>query len=515
MRLEVLLEEIREIEAVGRPASGTAVDFTACADDHRSSGAGSLFAALRGARHDGHQWAAEALERGASGVLLDNPVLARDLARRFPSQAVLLTQDTRKALGPVAAAIYGHPSRRLRAAAVTGTNGKTTTAFLLESVFRTADLPTALIGTVEVRWPGHVEEAAQTTPGAVTLQSWLARAVKAGARSLAIEISSHALDQRRTDGLELDCAVFTNLTRDHLDYHRTLEHYFESKARLFTALLPASSKERKVAVINLDDPLGAELVRRVPAGIRTLTFSREASAGADVYPETATISAGGISSVIRSPQGAITLRSRLTGAFNLSNLLGAFAAGAGMGFPLETVARGLELALPPPGRLERVDGPGGFELFVDYAHTPDAVENVLSTLRPLTAGKLITVFGCGGDRDATKRPKMAAAAARFSDAVILTSDNPRTESPARILDDCEAGFREASFPVLGSGRGYLRIPERRDAIREAIRMARPGDIVAICGKGHETYQIVGTEKFPFDDRLEAGEAMKLKQEGRL
>ncbi len=520
MRLEVLLSAFREIELAGvhpdRPAVPLSAEITSVADDHRQAGAGALFAALRGAKHDGHAWAAEALSKGAAGVLVDRPEVARELAARFPGKAVLLTKDTRHVLGPLAAAVCGNPSRRLKVAAVTGTNGKTTTAFLLESVFEAAGLPAALVGTVEVRWPGHVEEAAQTTPGAVTLQGWLSKAVGAGAKSLSIEISSHALDQRRADGLEIDAAIFTNLTRDHLDYHQTMDHYFESKAKLFTGLLANSPKRPRVAVINADDPLGMELVKRLgslPGGIeQTLVFAREKRDGANVYPVRSELTAQGISADVVTPFGTLPLRSRLLGSYNLSNLLGAMAAGLGLGIAPEQVARGLELAPPPPGRLERVESNdargAGIEVLVDYAHTPDALENVLATLKPLAKGRLITVFGCGGDRDATKRPRMAEAAARFSDIAVLTSDNPRTEDPEKILDACEKGF--GNFTSYSGSKGYLRIRDRRAAIGEAVRLAGAGDIVVIAGKGHETYQIIGTEKFPFDDRVEAQSALGLK-----
>lgn len=511
MRLEVLLSSFREIGLAG-PPPGSSVEFTSCADDHRIAGEGSLFVALRGARHDGHVFAAEALSRGATGALIDRPEVAADLAARFPGRAILRASDIRRILGPVASAINGYPSRHLKVAAVTGTNGKTTTAFLLESIFRVAELSPALVGTVETRWPGHSEESAQTTPGAALLQSWLAKAVAAGARSLSIEVSSHALDQYRADGLEVDCAVFTNLTQDHLDYHATLDHYFGSKAGLFTRLLANSPKPSRASVINGDDPYGQKLKAMIPAGNgRVWTFGRAETPGLDVFPVRKELTAQGIVADVQTPSGVLQIRSRLLGEYNLSNLLGALAAGLALGIPAETVVRGLELAPPPPGRLERVDGADSFEILVDYAHTPDALENVLSTLKPLVRGRLLTVFGCGGDRDGTKRPLMAAAAARYSDIVVLTSDNPRTEDPEKILDACEKGF--GNFTFLSGSKGYLRIANRREAIQKAVRIAGLGDIVVIAGKGHETYQIIGTRKFPFDDRLEAQTALKLRKEG--
>ncbi|MCW5830006.1 MAG: UDP-N-acetylmuramoyl-L-alanyl-D-glutamate--2,6-diaminopimelate ligase [Deltaproteobacteria bacterium] len=515
MRLEVLLTSLNGIELASR-CDGSA-ELVSCVDDHRAARAGSLFVALKGARMDGHDWAAAALGQGATGVLLDRTDVAGSLAAAFPDRAVLLARNTRELAGPAAAAISGYPGRSLRSAGVTGTNGKTTTAFLLESVFQVADLAPALVGTVGTRWPGHAAESAQTTPGAAALQGLLASAVKAGARSLSIEISSHAIDQWRADGLDLDCAVFTNLTRDHLDYHGGMDRYFAAKAAMFTRLLVQSVKRPRTAVINLDDPYGRRLAGMVPAEVeRVLLYSCEAGTGAQVWAESYELSASGIRASVITPAGKLELRSRLLGAYNLSNLLGALAAGIGMDIPPETVIRGLELAPPPPGRLERVDGGAGFEVLVDYAHTPDALEKVLVTLRPLAGGRLITVFGCGGDRDATKRPEMAAAAARYSDLVVLTSDNPRTEDPERILDACEAGFAAENFPAASGGmtRGYVRIADRQAAIGEAVRRARPGDIVLIAGKGHETCQIIGTEKRPFDDRLEAALALRSKREGR-
>jgi UDP-N-acetylmuramoyl-L-alanyl-D-glutamate--2,6-diaminopimelate ligase len=455
--------------------------------DSRAIRPGMLFAALRGAQNDGHRFLAQALENGASALLVEEWSGAR------PGHvAVARVADTRRALADVSAGFFGQPAQSLLLAGVTGTNGKTSTVRMLESILLASGRSAGSLGTISVRWPGFEEMSALTTPESLDLQRWLARMRNAGVSAVAMEVSSHSLAQGRVRGLRFAAAVFTHLTQDHLDFHGTMESYGEAKALLFGPDHLAGT-----AVLNAADPWASRFAARArEAGRKVLTYARGANARADF--RTIEERVGLASSFLRivGPELELELTLPLPGDFQIENALAALAAARALGISSPDARRGLEACPPVPGRLERV-GAGTPIVLVDYAHTPDALDQVLARVRPLVTGKLIAVFGCGGDRDRTKRPKMAAAACAHADHVIATSDNPRTEDPDAILRDVAVG--------LSGSHEVVR--DRREAIARAIASAAANDCVVIAGKGHEDYQIVGREKFPFDDRVEAKRAL--------
>lgn len=485
--------EIREIHGdVGLEISGIALDS-------QKVGRGYLFAALRGGKQDGHSYIRQALERGAAALLLER------VTDDVPEGATVIeVEDSRIALAGAAANFYGRPARSLTIVGITGTNGKTTITYLLESIWKEGNKNPGVIGTIDYRFSGRRAEAPMTTPESVEIMRLLGEMRDAGADRVAMEVSSHAIDKGRILGCEFDAAVFTNLTQDHLDYHGSMENYRNVKKRLFTELLKDSSKERKYSIINIDDPSGREIADEAAGEVITYSIDNPS---ADVYAFDHSVTGSGISADVNTPWGRVEVSSRLFGEHNLSNVLAAATAALATGSTPREVEDGLSRFSVVPGRLERVENPCGFEVLVDYAHTPDALKNVLTAVRPLTPGRIVLVFGCGGDRDTAKRPIMGRIGMELSDALVITSDNPRTESPDRILDDVERGVKEAAG---AEGKAYSRIEDRRAAIREAIGIARPGDTVLIAGKGHEDYQIVGTVKHPFDDRKVAADAIREK-----
>jgi UDP-N-acetylmuramoyl-L-alanyl-D-glutamate--2,6-diaminopimelate ligase len=453
-----------------------------------------LFVAMRGAQFDGHEFIAEAVRRGATAVIAEHAV------SEAAGATYIQVPDSRKALAQVAAKFMGDPSSRLRVVGITGTNGKTTTTYLLESIFRHAGYRPGVVGTINYRFAGREMPAPNTTPESLDLHTLLAEMAEEGVSHVAMEVSSHALDQDRVEGVNFSVAVFTNLTPEHLDYHGTMESYSLSKARLFSHFLEQSTGAgNKYAVLNQDDPLSAHL--RTLTTAEVLTYGT--GAGVDITIEAARISEEGISGSLRTPQGRIEIRSPLLGRFNLYNLMAAAAAALGVATPLEAIQAGLAACGAVPGRMERIQAAQDLTVLVDYAHTADALANVLSTLRELGARRLITVFGCGGDRDRTKRPHMGGTAARMSDVVVVTSDNPRTERPEAIVAEIEAGVRAAGMSPFSaaSGQGYLVEVDRTAAIGLALHLAKDGDIVLVAGKGHEDYQIIGKQKIHFDDRV--------------
>jgi len=485
------------------PEGAGALDVRALAVDSRRVGPGALFAALPGVNADGTQFAAQAVGRGAVAVLAGRPVEV--------AVPVVVAANPRKAFSLAAARFHGEPSRRLSLFGVTGTNGKTTTAYLVEQLSARRGLGTGLIGTVECRWPGGRLPATHTTPESHELQELLRKMLEAGAQVVAMEVSSHALSQERAAGCVFAGAAFTNLTRDHLDYHGTMDAYFESKAKLFRELLPHGSP----AVLNFDDERVSGLAGEVPFA---LGFTSRGTAGAALAAENVQSSLDGLRFRLRTavplaPQ-LVDIESPLIGAHNAENLLAAIGLLAGSGVPLGEIARVVPEARGAPGRLERVPDRRGRVVLVDYAHTDDALARVLDALRNARAPRIICVFGCGGDRDRGKRPLMGEAAGERADLVIATSDNPRTEDPLAILAEVEPGLARTGKPHLdprharGGSDGYVIVPDRREAIELALRCARSGDAVLIAGKGHEDYQIVGTEKRPFDDRAEARRALQ-------
>ncbi len=464
--------------------------------DSRRIGRGTLFVGLPGTQVDGGCFWPQALQAGAVAAVISEAAAA--LQPPGPGDAVLVAPEplTRWA-GELAAAFWSQPSRRLALIGVTGTNGKTTTTYLIEHLAVSSGRPSALFGTLVNRWPGHSVTAQHTTAFADLLQAQLAQAVEAGAQIGAMEVSSHALDQKRVAGCHFSGAVFTNLTQDHLDYHPSMQAYFEAKARLFAEPLLAGG-----AVVNGDDPWGAQLVSRL--GKACWRSSLE-DPSAELFIRDLQLGAGGVRGVLQTPAGEGAFHSPLLGRFNLMNLLQAVGALVQQGVPLAQLLEGLANFRGVPGRMERVvvgDGGGDPAVLVDYAHTPDGLANALAACRPFTKGRLICVFGCGGDRDRSKRPQMGAIAAQLADRVVVTSDNPRTEDPLSILNDVVAG--------ISAGTDLVVEVDRARAIALGIAAAEPCDLVLIAGKGHEDYQILGTTKIHFDDREEAERALRLK-----
>jgi UDP-N-acetylmuramoyl-L-alanyl-D-glutamate--2,6-diaminopimelate ligase len=462
--------------------------------DSRQARAGWLFVAIRGEKADGNRFAADVSRQGALGVVSQSE-------RPDDFEGVWIrVDDARRALALAAAEVQRHPSRELKLIGITGTNGKTTTAYLVAAVVEASGESVALISTVEYRVAGERQTALHTTPEASDLQRILRRAVESGCRVAVMESSSQALDLHRCDALRYEVAAFTNLTRDHLDYHGTMETYFDAKRRLFDGRL---GEPPRVSVINADDEYGQRLSQELSsAGRRVLRFAIDSDA--EVTAHGVEFSMSGTRIRLRTPEGEREVTSPLVGRPHVYNILTAAACAHAVGIGLDATALALKTCGGAPGRFERVAHAGEFAVVVDYAHTDDALRNVLRTARDVTRGRVITVFGCGGDRDRTKRAPMGEAAASLSDVTIATSDNPRTEDPEAILRDVEVGLRAV-------GKPYLKIVDRREAIRRAIEEARAGDLVVIAGKGHEDYQIIGTEKRHFDDREVALEALSSRK----
>ena len=458
--------------------------------DSRAVEPRQVFVALKGQHVDGVRFAREALDRGAAAVVSEEPAPA---GVHVPWAMV---SDARAALALLAATFYRNPSRELRVVGITGTNGKTTTAYLVASIFEAAGIPCGLLGTVAYRVGEQYVEATRTTPEAPELQRLLREMVDHGCGACAMEVSSHALSLARADNIAFAAAVFTNLTRDHLDFHADMEAYFQAKRRLFE-MLPQEAP----SAINVDDPRGPSLVEMVG---RPVTYA--ITRAADITPGPLSFSLEGLTFDVRTPHGTIHISSRLVGRPNVYNILGAVAATTALGLPFDAIERGVRALDGVPGRFQLVSEPkDGVTVVVDYAHTDDALRNLLETARPLASGRLITVFGCGGDRDRTKRPLMGAVAGRLSDLIVITSDNPRGEDPNRIIEEIQRGITPDTR--RDSAQRILAIVDRRAAIAKAIEVARAGDLVLVAGKGHEKYQVIGDRVLPFDDVLVAREAL--------
>jgi UDP-N-acetylmuramyl-tripeptide synthetase len=461
------------------------VEIAEVRDDSRAVDPGDLFVAVRGQTVDGHEFLGAAAKQGAAAAVVE-----RDVSRETFPGARVRVESTAKALGHIAANRYGRPADALALVGVTGTNGKTTTTFLAEALIRSVGEP-GVLGTVTYRWRGVSKPAPFTTPTPLELHATLAEMRAAGCTHVAMECSSHALALDRLEGVKFRVAAFTNLTQDHLDFHGTMEAYRDAKARLFAEHVADGG----ASVILTDHEYGEYMVDRARAAHgRVIRVAARTGSGGDVRLVEVTQDVSGIDARFATPAGEVHVRSPLIGQFNVENLAVAVGIGVGLGLDAQQIGAALSSVRGVPGRLERV---GSADVFVDYAHTPDALERVMAALRPLTRGRLIVVFGCGGDRDRTKRPKMGRAVARDADLPIVTSDNPRTEDPHSILDMIVAGVREVR------GDGFLVEIDRRKAIRAALSAARPGDVVLIAGKGHEDYQIVGKTKHHFDDREES------------
>lgn len=476
MRLESITRIIQPLTMRG----SRDLEIEGVAYDSRQVKPGYLFVALRGERHDGADYIDDAVRRGAVAIVSEQDLERRDVAH-------LQVEDARLAVAEISSAYYEHPSEKLEMVGVTGTNGKTTVAFMVKHLFEAAGRPTGLIGTVRYELGRRVIPAGRTTPEAPDIHFMLDQMVKARCTAAAMEVSSHALVQKRVYGVDFDVGIFTNLTRDHLDYHKSMEDYFRAKSMLFRGL--GQMSKSAAAVINLDDPWGMQLASTGGLNAELILFG--VHPGASVRAEDLELQPMGSMFRFVSPWGDADVMLPLPGRYNVSNALAAMAAGGARGLAPEAMAEALRTLAPVPGRLQQFTGIGGVHVFVDYAHTEDALNNVLRTLREIAARRVITVFGCGGNRDATKRPVMGAVASALSDHVILTNDNPRREDPAAILADIRAGVREdASCDV---------IPDREEAIAAAIHMAKAGDVVLVAGKGHENYQEFNDTVIPFDD----------------
>ncbi len=512
---------LRELEAqgVGRLCGGDAL-ISGVHHDSRRVAPGDLFVAIRGAQADGASFASAAVERGAVAVLAERELTGDEL----PALPQMIAADPRAALGLAAEIVYGRPTSALSVIGITGTNGKTTTAWMVEHALRATGRTPALSGTVESRFPGFSQPTAHTTPEGDEIARFARGAVAAGADSLVMEVSSHALAMHRVDAVNFRVAAFTNLSHDHLDFHPSFEAYGEAKARLCTELRPDA------VVVNVDDDFGAQLAERVrcmpdsPVLWRCSieTEERHEHPDAEIRARDVHIGAHGIRAQVVTPSGEVALRSSLFGRHNLENLLVAVGICAALELPLDAAVAGLAQMHATPGRLERVDDPRGVTVLVDYAHTPDALERALHAVRQLVEGRIVVVFGCGGDRDHAKRFVMGRVAGLHADVCVATSDNPRTEEPGAILREVVRGLRDAgqdersvSDDAMDLANGYVVIEDRAAAILVALGAAQPGDAVLIAGKGHETYQIVGTQRRHFDDREEARKAIAaLAKRGR-
>ncbi len=485
MRLKKIMEGI-EYEPLGPVPD---MEIARVTSDSRSVARGDMFIAFRGYSINGHKFIKEAVDRGAKVILAEEDFAGPD------GVVKILVRDTRAATPAIAGNFYGHPSKKLKMIGVTGTNGKTTITYVIESILREAGEGSGVIGTINYRLNGRVVPARNTTPGPLELQSMLCEIAGTGARYAVMEVSSHALDQGRADGILFDAGIFTNITPEHLDYHKTLSEYYTAKAKIFSYM-----KENGVAILNKDDKLVARLEKTLKLKILSYGLNK----GSEVTARGVRLSLDDSDFTVVTPGGEFKVSTRLVGRHNVSNILAAAAAAHSLGIGEEAIKAGIEAIDFVPGRLEPVDCGQPFKVFVDFAHTEDALNNVLGLLKDTSHGDIITVFGCGGSRDRSKRPLMGEAACKLSDRVVITSDNPRFEEPDKIIEEIVLG-------VKGKFDNYEIEPDRRKAIEIAIASATDGSIVIIAGKGHENYQVVGNAELPFDDREVAREILRKKK----
>lgn len=467
-----------------------ACEIEGIAQDSRTVKNGDLFICVKGTRYDGHQYLKQAAQSGAVAALVE------DLPAENFGLTIVQLPVTAGVIKEVAGAFYGYPDRKLKLIGIVGTNGKTTTTYLMKSILEAANFKVGLIGTIVNLIGNQIIETHNTTPGVLELQKLFAQMVQAGVEYVVMEVSSHSIAQARIAGLSFRAGIFTNITQDHLDYHGTFEEYLRVKTKFFVDL-PMTSW----AAINSDDNRSGHIIDRTPAKVMTYGIEKPAT----VKAEGIQLAPSGVSYTALTPLGKIKLDLKLTGFFNIYNSLGALTAGLSLGIDPQAIKSGLEAVNGVPGRFQLVPGAAQFGVIVDYAHTPDGLENILKTGRGLSPRKLLLVFGCGGDRDRTKRPIMGAIASKMADFTIITSDNPRSENPGQIIKEIEAGFQNAS-----PQKHYLTEVDRTAAIKKIIAMAGPGDLVLIAGKGHETYQDFGDHRIHFDDREVAAEALKEK-----
>lgn len=486
MLLEKLLGTIKGAQVVGKADT----EISGIASDSREVEKGTLFVALSGQTRDGHEFVLDAMSRGAAGVVVNRPV------KQVGSVAVVLVSDTREVLGPLSAAFYDYPSSRLRMVGVTGTNGKTTTTYLIRQILKAEGRRVGLLGTISYDLDQERLSAPYTTPDAPLLQKLLGQMIEQEIQDVVMEVSSHALELDRVKDCEFDCAVFTNLSQDHLDFHGSMENYFSTKEKLFRGL---SSNELKFglkrAIINHEDPWGRKLLDRSYSSRWSYGFSSRA----DIWGDAVQADREGIQMEVHTPLGVFPVQSPLLGNYNASNILAAIGVGLHYGVSIPVIQEGISSMLGVPGRFERVEAGQSYVVIVDYAHTESALKLLLEAVRSMTLGRVLVVFGCGGDRDTGKRIPMGRVAGRLGDSIIITSDNPRSEDPISIIQEIERGVQEG---VLSGGhtKDYALVPDRQQAIERAIRDAGAGDTVVIAGKGHEDYQLIGGKKIPFDDR---------------
>ncbi|MGB9802552.1 UDP-N-acetylmuramoyl-L-alanyl-D-glutamate--2,6-diaminopimelate ligase [Desulfofundulus sp.] len=484
----LLFSELIEGQTCLAAGGNQQVEISGIAYDSRQVQPGFLFVAVEGFTTDGHRYVEQAISRGAVAVVVQKEI-------PLPSGiAYARVPDSRLALALLSARFYDYPSRKLKVIGVTGTNGKTTTTHLVAAIYRAAGHKVGLIGTIANRIGDRVLPVVHTTPESLDLQKLLAEMVAEQVTVAVMEVSSHALALKRVAGCSFDAGVFTNITQDHLDFHRDMDDYLAAKTILFREL--GKDDKPAVAIINVDDSRAKKIVAATSVPVFTYGLSLKAQ----VKARDVKVTPRGASFTVISPWGKRPVNLKLTGYFNVYNALAAVTAAVAAGIPLSLAVEALESVEGVPGRFELVDRGQDFTVVVDYAHTPDGLKNILTTARAITPGRLITVFGCGGDRDTSKRPLMGEIAARLSDLAVITSDNPRTEDPGRIIAQVEEGVRRVRSD-------YRVVPDRREAIRFALGVAAPGDTVIIAGKGHENYQIIGTTRYPFDDRIEASKAL--------
>jgi UDP-N-acetylmuramoyl-L-alanyl-D-glutamate--2,6-diaminopimelate ligase len=486
MILREALERIPNIQSTGNPN----IDICGIAYDSRSVQKGDLFVAIKGEKQDGARFIGQALNRGAVAVASEK--------NQAPAQAVsVVVPDARKFLAEISRIFYRDPSAKLKLVGITGTKGKTTSSYLMDSIFSHAGIPSCLMGTIMMKIGSQIIQSHHTTPESSDLMRFLQQAVTGGCTHGALEVSSHSLALKRVFGARFAVGVFMNLTHDHLDFHKNMEAYFQAKQLLFSA---ENGNNIECAVINVDDDYGRRLASETRSSVLRFGFRKPADIRVLEYQSTS----GGTELALDTPAGQVHFQLRLIGRPNAYNVMAATGAALCLGLDLKTIRSGIEALKGVPGRMERIDAGQDFTVIVDYAHSPDSLDNLLQTLSQLPHKRIITVFGCGGDRDKTKRPVMGEIAARASDLVIATSDNPRSEDPLEILKEIETGLRKGPAP-------FKIEPDRRLAIELAISMASAGDVVALAGKGHEDYQIIGSRTIPFDDRILALELIRQRQ----
>ncbi len=485
MKLSEILKEV-ETKSVEGPVDRV---IHALRYDSRRVEADDVFFAWKGAKTDGHQYIAEVCDKGAAAVVLENPNFIGSHGPTFIEVA-----NARRTMADMSANFFGRPDRALQIVGITGTNGKTTTAFILKHLLTQPKVPVGLIGTVRYEIGERLLPASRTTPESLDLHALLAQMKAAGCRAAVMEVSSHALEQGRVAPIEFQAGVFTNLTQDHLDYHLTMENYFAAKVLLFANLDRAANPG--MAVINADDPYGKRLIQLLSGHVRVIAYTVHGEAGTEIEASHIVATAGGTTGMLRVGSETFPFALPLIGSYNVSNALAAAGGALALGVTSRVIVDRLRDTPQVPGRLEKFISADGVTAVVDYAHTDDAVRKALTVLRGITKGRLIAVLGCGGNRDAVKRPLMAAAAVECADFSIFTADNPRQESVESILDHMEAGVAGKYFQSQ-----YTRLPDRRQAIAHALALAQPGDIVCVAGKGHETTQEIGGQFHPFDDRL--------------